>query len=206
MRWLLNFTLALVLVATAVEAPAAAKENERSAKADSGKGEKKKDKGKGDKDKDKKEKEKGKSDAKAPASTEPGKLSVPILKDHDAKGLKIPYFDLEGNLQMTFSIGVASRIDENHVRMVDAVLETFDDDGRSEMTVQLPRSVLDLTTKVVTADAEVTIWRTDFELRGESMEFNTETRQGRLAGNVKMLIYELENEGSVAPSSVDTPE
>jgi len=128
---------------------------------------------------------------KGKAEPEDKKLSVPILKGHDTYGLKIPYTDAQGNLQMVFNIGQASRVDENRVSMKEMHLETFDDDGKPEMTIELPQSVLDLSTRIITTDTNVTIKRSDFEITGKSMKFNTETKQGTLSGNVRMLIYDL---------------
>ncbi|MHA3773833.1 LPS export ABC transporter periplasmic protein LptC [Verrucomicrobiota bacterium sgz303538] len=157
-----------------------------------------------EKDKDKRSgKKKGdKKDASA-EEQEKGKLSVPILKGHDAYGLKIPYFNPDGKLQMIFNIGRASRLDENRVSMDDMELETYDDQGQPEMNIELPTSVLDLNTKVITTDTNVTIKRSDFEITGHSMEFNTETRQGKLSGSVRMLIYDL-GEEAAAPKKDET--
>src|SRR5687768_2179828 len=84
-------------------------------------------------------------DAKKPKSDESKMIDVPVPIDHDAKGLKIPYFDDEGKLQMRFNIGVARRIDEKHIEMAELQVETFDEQGQHEMSIDLPTSVLDLT-------------------------------------------------------------
>lgn len=158
----------------------AAKESGKEVKTEASK-EKKEKKGES-----KKKRKKGGSE-----SQEDGKLSIPILKGHDTYGLKIPYTDAEGNLQMIFNIGQASRVDENRVSMKEMHLETYDDDGKAEMTIELPQSVLDLSTRIITTDTNVTIKRSDFEITGRSMKFNTKTKQGTLSGNVRMLIYDL---------------
>ncbi len=144
----------------------------------------------------KKKKDGKKADAD---SQEKGKLSLPILKGHDAFGLKIPYFDTEGKLQMVFNIGRASRIDEQRVSMAEMQLETFDDKGLSEMTIDLPKSVFNLETGIITSTTNVTIRRSDFEITGQAMVFNTETKQGKLSGSVRMLIYDL-GEMGIEPS------
>jgi hypothetical protein len=135
-----------------------------------------------------------------------GRISIPILKDHDAFGLKIPYFNTEGKLQMLFNIGKASRIDEDRVSMADMQLETYDDAGTQEMTIDLPKSVLDLGTRIITTDSTVKITRSDFEITGDSMEFNTETKRGRLAGNVRMLIYDLGEDEARKSKDGKTPQ
>lgn len=154
-------------------------------------------------DKAGKKKPKDKGKAKSEKSEE-GKRNdmVPIPKGHDSKGLKIPYFDSAGKLQMTFNIGVASRLDDDRVQMADLQVETFDDGGASEMLIALPNSVLDLNTRVISAETHVKIWRADFELTGETIQFNTQTKQGKLGGGVRMLIYDLASEIS-APKKSD---
>ncbi len=144
-----------------------------------------------------------KKDAPADEDSGPKAIQVPMPNGRDAKGLKIPYFDSEGKLQMRFDIGVAKKIDDHHVEMSELQVETFDADGVSEMVMDLPTSVLDLTTSVITAQKQVTIKRADFEITGNTMTFNTKTKQGGLGGRVRMLIYNLENETTPTAS---TPE
>lgn len=136
-------------------------------------------------------------------------IDVPVVKGHDSIGLSIPYFDASGRRQMNFKIGVASRLDDNHVKMKDLKIETFNDEGAHEMAIDLPTSVLDLDTSVITTDKHVTIRRVDFELTGESMAFNTQTKQGGLGGGVRMLIYNLQETAGTAadaPASSNAPE
>lgn len=148
----------------------------------------------------KSKKEKGKEEKPAEAA-EPKPIDVPMPNGRDAKGLKIPYRDEAGKLQMRFDIGVAKRIDDNHIEMSLLKVETFDAEGASEMVMDLPTSVLDLTTSVITAHEPVTIKREDFELTGNTMIFNTKTKQGGLGGQVRMLIYDLENETAQTPTT-----
>jgi hypothetical protein len=153
------------------------------------------------KDKGAKAKDKKGDKKKDDEEGDSGRMSLPIQKGHDSFGLKIPYENADGVLQMIFKVGRASRVDENHVQMADLEVETFDDEGKSEMVIDLPVSILDLNTRVLTTDSQVTIRRADFEITGSSMEFDTKTKHGRLAGNVRMLIYEQAvPEGSEAPS------
>ncbi len=80
--------------------------------------------------------------------------------------------------------------------MTDLQIETFNEQGEHEMQIDMPTSVLNTDTSVITTNHHVTIRRADFELTGEAMIFNTRTKQGGLGGNVHMLIYNLEDETS----------
>jgi hypothetical protein len=182
--------LSAVLLATAVAAE----------KADDEKSRKPRDKESGDK---KSKKDKGR-DQQAEADAPPKAIDVPMPNGRDAIGLNIPYRDEEGKLQMRFIIGVATKIDDTHVRMAQLQVETFDASGESEMIMDFPTSVLDLTTSVLTAQQPVTIKRKDFELTGNTMTFNTKTKQGGLGGKVRMLIYDL-NDETAQPSTTPEP-
>ena len=71
---------------------------------------------------------------------------------------------------------------------------TYGEDGAYEMSVLLPGAVLDLNTRVIKGDETCTIKRSDFELTGQSMQFNTAAKQGWIKGNVKMIIFDLSEE------------
>jgi hypothetical protein len=127
-------------------------------------------------------------------------LAAAVLKGYPSKGLKIPYFDAEGSLKMTFEIGVATRLDDEQLRMDTAQLETFEE-GEREMLITLPSAVFNLSSWVIRADQPVTIQRPDLELTGQTMVFNTKTRQGNLGGGVRMLIFDLDSSEEEQPAS-----
>lgn len=130
---------------------------------------------------------------------ESGRLEIPVSKDHDAKGLKIPYFDGEGKKQMIFTIGVASRLDDEHVGMEATEVETFDENGDHEMSIDLPKSTLNVNTSVISTKKHVEIKRADFSITGETMDFDMKTKKGTLGGGVRMLIYNLDDEVADSP-------
>ena len=174
---------------------------------------KKEDKPKEDPKKESAKKKPKGDDKKAPATPAPtaagdaaakplSKLSLPLPKGQDSVGVTIPYNDNTGRKTMNFRIGVATRVDDDHVKMSKLLIETFNDEtGTKEMTIELPTSALDLNTRVITGHSGVTIKRSDFEITGTNMEFNTETKQGRLQGDVKMIIYNLSNETGSKPEA-----
>ena len=163
---------------------------------------------KGKKDSDKKKEEAMKNAKKAggdsgeKAEKEPPKLAFPVPVGHDSKGLKLPSFGPDGKLKMVFNIGIGTRIDEDNVNMKDTQVQTFSEDGSPEMDIDLPTSSFNLKTRVISTKQRVVITRSDFELSGNTMEFNTETREGTLGGGVKMIIFNIDEEtgGDAAPA------
>jgi Lipopolysaccharide-assembly, LptC-related len=137
---------------------------------------------------------KGEGEKKGKDEKEPERLSFPIPEGHDSKGLRFPLMDADGKKTMSFIIGLAKRTDPDHVEMAQLQIQTFDSAEKPEMLIEMPASLLNLNTRVITTDSHVTVKRADFEISGKSMVFNTETKEGKLSGNVRMLIYNLADE------------
>jgi len=119
-------------------------------------------------------------------------LAMPFPVGHGGSGVKIPSHDAKGNLQMNFEIGTAFRVDEGHLKMEDLKIETFDDAGKLDMVIEMPESLMDLKTRILTSENPVKIHRSDFEVTGGNLIFNTTTRQGKFSGPVRMLIFNRE--------------
>lgn len=120
-------------------------------------------------------------------------MDIPVPVGVPVKGIKIPYYGEDGKeLQMTFDAEVARKIDDTFVEMDNLDIEAFDDDGK-KFYIEVPRSVLNMESRVLTGDKGVTIRREDFEIVGDGLEFHTKTRNGRVLGNVKMTILSLDN-------------
>ena len=134
---------------------------------------------------------KGKPRAKAAPSASPGEQSltnIPLPIGHEAKGLVLPDFDADGHLRGKFEAGTAHRIDEGHVGFAQLRITTFTPEDQQDLRIDMSTSVLDLKTRILTSKARTTIHRADFNIAGDSVEFDTNSKTGRLIGNVKMVI------------------
>jgi len=134
---------------------------------------------------------KGKPRGKAAPSASPGEQSltnIPLPIGHEAKGLVLPDFDADGHLRGKFEAGTAHRIDEGHVGFEQLKITTYTPEDQQDLRIDMSTSVLDLKTRVLSSKARTTIQRADFNVAGDSVEFDTNSRTGRLIGNVKMVI------------------
>ena len=121
-------------------------------------------------------------------------MEVPIPIGYDAKVVRIPVLSTEGKLQMLFDSEIAFRVDARQLRLTQLKIETYDDAGKSEMFIHMPLSIFNLETRILSSTDPVTIRRTDFEITGGNMTFDTQTREGKFTGPVRMLIFNLNNE------------
>ena len=114
-------------------------------------------------------------------------FDVPVPLNTPVKGIKIPHRNDEGKLLMTIEAELATKLDESHLEMENMKIESFDDDGKT-IKIELPHSILNLDTKILTGDRQALIRREDFEITGDSVEFHTKTRHATMRGKIRMII------------------
>src|SRR5260370_12464367 len=114
--------------------------------------------------------------------------NIPLPIGHEAKGLVLPDFDVNGHLRGRFEAGTAHRNDEEHVGFQHLRITTYTPESQPDLRIDMHTSVLDLKTRVLSSQERTTIERADFNIAGDSVQFDTNTRTGRLIGNVKMVI------------------
>jgi len=134
---------------------------------------------------------KKRTQATASPSASPGEQSltnIPLPIGHEAKGLVLPDFDANGHLRGRIEAGTAHRIDEEHVGFQILKITTYTPENQSDLRIDMNTSVLDLKTRVLSSKERTTIQRADFNIVGDSVQFDTNSRTARLIGNVKMVI------------------
>lgn len=126
----------------------------------------------------------------------PQRLEVPIPVGHVIRGLRLPNIDPFAVKHHEFTAKSAKRIDKDHVEFTDMIIFFFNlETGEADARISSPLAELNLETHLLTSEDSVTIERSDFTLTGETMEFDTWTRTGKLTGNIHMIIYEVEPMG-----------
>ena len=127
-----------------------------------------------------------------------GLKNIPLTVGHEAKGLVLPNYDLNGHLLGRFEAATAARIDEDHVRFTNLKMTTFDEHEQPDFKVDMTDAILNLETRVIDSKQRTKVKRTDFEIAGDRMSFNTVTKFGKLTGNVHMTIF---NQKEIAGSA-----
>jgi hypothetical protein len=116
-------------------------------------------------------------------------FDIPVQEGVPVKGLKIPYYSEDGKtLLMTFAAEEAIKVDPEHIEMTNLNIEANSDDGKT-FYIDLPKAVFNLETRILKGDSTVHIQRADFEIFGDTGEFNVKTRFAKIFGNSKMIIF-----------------
>ncbi len=109
----------------------------------------------------------------------PGEQSltnIPLPIGHEAKGLVLPDFDGEGHLRGKFEAGTARRIDQQHIGFQHLKITTYTPESQPDLQIDMQTSVLDLKTRVLSSQERTTIQRADFNIAGDSVQFDTNTQ------------------------------
>jgi len=100
----------------------------------------------------------------------------------------LPDFDDEGHLRGKFEAGTAHRIDEEHIGFHHLKITTYTPEDQPDLKIDMNTSILDLKTRILSSKERTRIERSDFNIAGDSVQFDTNSKTGRLIGNVKMVI------------------
>src|SRR5437763_11914646 len=123
-----------------------------------------------------------------PSPSEQNLTNIPLPIGHEAKGLVLPDFDANGRLRGKFEAGTAHRIDQEHVGFQHLKITTYTPESQPDLRIDMHTSVLDLKTRILSSQERTMIQRSDFNIAGDSVQFDTNSKTGRLIGNVKMVI------------------
>jgi hypothetical protein len=118
------------------------------------------------------------------------KIDLPVPIGHEVKGLRVPVRNDEGKIEMQFDMETAMRLDDQNVEMHTVTIQTYNQQsGKPDAKIALQTSMMNMDTNVITTKEPVRITRDDFVLTADGGEFNSKTRQGKVVGNVHLVIY-----------------
>ena len=119
-------------------------------------------------------------------------IDIPVPDGVPVKGIKVPSYSADGKLLMMMDAEQARKLDADRIEFENLKIDAYSDDDK-KIYVELPRSIFNLTTRILTSESRVLIRREDFELVGDAGEFYTKNRFAKILGNVKMTILSTEN-------------
>src|ERR1043165_216939 len=117
---------------------------------------------------------------------EEGLKDVPITEGHDAKGLVLPEYDIQGRLRGKLQAGITRRVDAENIEFQSVRFTTFIPETETpNLDITVDKALFNIKTQVLTSNSRSTVKRSDFEVVGDTMRFEMLTRQSTLEGNVK---------------------
>src|SRR5216683_8132724 len=77
--------------------------------------------------------------------------NIPLPIGHEAKGLVLPDFDLQGHLRGRFEAQSAKRLDEYHIGFHSLKITTYTPENQPDLTIEFSESVLNLNTRILSS-------------------------------------------------------
>lgn len=145
-------------------------------------------------------KPKAKSKSKAPAASvvEPvenpptGLESIGTMIPEGMRNLKvrIPGFD-NGRPTSLVIADAMTRQDTNHLFAEGVVMHLYNAEPKNNIRVDLRSAIYHMDTKQMSSTERSKVSRSDFQIEGDSMTFDTITSHGTMTGHVHMVIFDL---------------
>ncbi|CAN5232475.1 hypothetical protein BH23VER1_BH23VER1_18220 [soil metagenome] len=113
---------------------------------------------------------------------------VPLGKTHEE--IIYPTF-AGGKLNSVMTAKTATRNNDEFLDLTDMTIELYEN-GVSSFNIILQTAAYFLETKTLASDQHTVIKGKAFTISGDSMVFDTESGQGQLEGNIKMVIDDIQ--------------
>lgn len=117
------------------------------------------------------------------------------------KDVRIPSFK-DGVPSSTLRADTMTRVDDENMEMERMVIRLYGASHDDDVNIRLETALYHMPSQILSSDTRSRISRSDFELEGDSMIFDTRTGQGTMTGRVRMV---LKDSDSFNPNSKDKP-
>jgi hypothetical protein len=138
-----------------------------------------------------------------------GKM-LPVGQAH--KELEIPSFKNGAPASMV-QAKTMTRTDDENMFLEQMNIWMYGPPGEAEkdLRVQLRTAIFHMPTNIIASEERARVSRSDFDLQGDSLIFDTATGQGKMVGNVKMILHDASAltkpaSGTDSPPATDTKE
>lgn len=106
------------------------------------------------------------------------------------KGVKFPSYAGD-RLSSLMTAVTMKRLDEKHLDMEELRITMYAKPGEKDTLISTERGVYDLEKEEITSDKRTRIEQEGvFDLEGDDMIFDAVTQKGKMTGNVRMLLYQ----------------
>lgn len=121
------------------------------------------------------------------------------------RGAVIPSFDAAGRRTSLITADVLRRVDDKRVYAENLVVKMFNADPKNDARIDLKTAFYHLA-GVLRSTERSRVSRADFEIEGDSLIFDTAKNQGRMTGNIHMVIFDSSTvSGEVPPPPEPRP-
>lgn len=108
----------------------------------------------------------------------------------ESRGAVIPSFDPAGRRTSLITAGVVRRIDDKRLYAEKLVVQTYNEDPSKDVRIDLHTAFYQMSGGILRSTERSRVSRPDFEIEGDSLIYDTGKSQGRMTGNIRMVIFD----------------
>ncbi|MGV3664355.1 MAG: hypothetical protein ACO1TE_29555 [Prosthecobacter sp.] len=126
----------------------------------------------------------------------------------ESEGAVIPSFDATGRRSSLITADVMRRIDNERLYAEGLVVQIFNIDPKNNLRLDLHTAFYHMSGGILRSTERSRVSRADFQVEGDSLVFDTAKNQGRMTGNIRMVIFDtstLSGEGTSPPAAEPQP-
>lgn len=112
-------------------------------------------------------------------------------------GVRVPKYNEKDELVSLMDSRLLTRENEELLKLDDLTVVMFKKDGSVNMRLKTMQGIFNVKTGKLRSRSPANIEHAKFNMRGDRMEFDTETQVGKLNGNVVMEIFDTGSQGSL---------
>lgn len=127
----------------------------------------------------------------APADSGVGAFMKMVPLGAESKGAVIPSFDSSGRRTSLITADVVRRVDDERLYAERLVVQMFNAEPKNDVRIDLKTAFYQMAGGGILRSTERSrVSRADFQIEGDSLIFDTAKNQGRMTGNIRMVIFD----------------
>lgn len=124
------------------------------------------------------------------------------------KGAVIPSFDSTGRRTMLITADMLRRVDDERIYAENLVVQMFSADPKNDVRIDLKTAFYQMagTGGILRSTQRSHVSSATYDIEGDSLIFDTAKNQGRMTGNIHMVIFDSSTlSGEVPPPAESRP-
>ena len=107
-----------------------------------------------------------------------------------SRGFVLPTFE-NGKPNTLITADAMTRVDESRLFAEKMVIRMYGDATDQDVRIDLKTGTYNIEQQILSSNERSRVSRADFQIEGDGMVFDTKTSQGKMVGNVEMVIHDM---------------
>lgn len=106
-----------------------------------------------------------------------------------SRGVRIPSFD-DGRPSSLIIADAMTRLDDDRLFSEKMTIHVYAEKKEEDMRIDMKTGIYNMDAQILSSTERSRVSRSDFQIEGDSMVYDTKTAQGKMVGNVEMIIFD----------------